>query len=224
MNNLKSLISSEIVFIETWATNQQNILMKQFYSFRGPTNDQMGFYDYSFNNNYLLFQNPTAGYNNSEYFPTNAPNYHEFNSLPSYNHFPSATSPIFNSSYRHASASNLTENSKFVTQSKAESEQVSNSDSISLEKLQSIIHNTSEHVHELNQMCQIKEPKDFDKNLSSELLELIHQLLIKLDSIRRLKSPRHVVVIMRKVGKAENKKETANSVLPVASRGAWAEV
>jgi hypothetical protein len=125
----------------------------------------MGFYDYSFNNNYILLQNPPATYNSFEYAPVgNAPNYPDYNSLPSYNHFPPSTSPIFGSNYRHTSASSLPENSKFV---KAETSQASNSDSISIDKLQSIIHNTSEHVHELNQMCQIKESKDFDKNLSS---------------------------------------------------------
>jgi hypothetical protein len=114
----------------------------------------MGFYDYSFNNNYILLQNPPATYT-------------DYNSLPSYNHFPPATSPIFGTNYRH-SASNLPESSKFA---KAEASQASNSDSISIEKLQSIIHNTSEHVNELNQMCQIKDSKDFDKSLSSEYCE-----------------------------------------------------
>lgn len=140
-------------------------------SFRAPANDQMGFYDYSFNNNYLLFQSPPTTYNNFEYSSTNPSTYHEYNSLPSYNHFSPATSPIFGSSYRHTSASNLApESSKFP---KTEVSQANNSNSIALEKMQSIIHNTSEHVHELNQMCQIKEPKEFDKVSASKLKFLI---------------------------------------------------
>lgn len=144
-------------------------IVTKHFSFRGPSNDQMsGFYDYSFNNNYFLFQNPPATYNNFEYPSSNSSTYPDFNSLPSYNNFTPATSPIFGSSYRHSNTSNLPETNKFLPQSKAESTQVSNSDSISLEKLQSIIHNTSEHVQELNQMCQIKEPKEFEKHLSSK--------------------------------------------------------
>lgn len=129
----------------------------------------MGFYDYSFNNNYLLFQNPPSSYNNFEYPASNPSTYHEYNALPSYNHFSPASSPIFGSSFRHSAASSLPEINKFAPLSKPESTQVSNSESISMEKLQSIIHNTSEHVQELNQMCQIKEPKEFEKNLSSKL-------------------------------------------------------
>ena len=143
---------------------------RKIFSFRASSSDQMGFYDYSFNNNYILLQNPPSipsSYNNFEYSPVgNSAAYPEYNSLPSYNHFPPASSPIFGSNYRHTSAPNLPETSKFA---KPETSQASNSDSISLEKLHSIIHNTSEHVHELNQMCQIKETKEFDKNLSSKL-------------------------------------------------------
>lgn len=129
----------------------------------------MNFYDYSFNNNYLLFQNPQPSYNNFDYSATNPPTYHEFNPLPSYNFTP-ASPPIFGStSYRNSGASSLPESSKFCATPKGESMQVSNSDTISLEKLQSIIHNTSEHVQELNQMCQIKESKDFEKSMTSEL-------------------------------------------------------
>lgn len=129
----------------------------------------MGFYDYSLNNNYLFFQNPPSNYNNFEYPSTNPSTYHEYNALPSYNHFTPTGSPIFGSSYRHSTNSNLPEINKFPLQAKSDSASVSNSESISMEKLQSIIHNTSEHVHELNQMCQIKEPKDFEKSLSSKL-------------------------------------------------------
>lgn len=122
----------------------------------------MGFYDYSLNNNYLLFQNPPGtAYNNFDYPPANSSTYHDYNSLPSYNHFTPATSPIFGSNYRHSNASSFHESNKLASHPKAE---VSNSDAISLEKLQSIIHNTSEHVQELNQMCQIKEPKEFEKS------------------------------------------------------------
>lgn len=130
----------------------------------------MGFYDtYSFNNNYLLFQNPPATYNNFDYSASSSSTYHDYNSLPSYNHFSPTTSSMFPTSYRHSNPASLPENnSKFTTPSKIEQTQVSNSDSISLEKLQSIIHNTSEHVQELNQMCQIKEAKDFEKSLSSK--------------------------------------------------------
>lgn len=144
----------------------------KIYSFRGSTNDQMGFYDYSFNNNYLLFQNNPANYNSFDY-PATPSTYHDYNSLPSYNNFSPNSSQILGSSYRHSSASSVVpETSKFA-QPKSESMQVTNSDSISLEKLQSIIHNTSEHVHELNQMCQIKDPKEFEKGLSSELSNLL---------------------------------------------------
>lgn len=126
----------------------------------------MGFYDYSFNNNYILLQNPPSTYNSFEYAPMgNSSSYPDYNSLSNYNPFPPPTSPIFGSTFRHTSVTSLPETSKFA---KAETSQASNSDSISLEKLQSIIHNTSEHVHELNQMCQIKDTKEFDKNLSSE--------------------------------------------------------
>lgn len=142
----------------------------KIFSFRAPSNDQMGFYDYSFNNNYILLQNPPTTYNSFEYSQAANPStYPDYNSLPSYNHFSPATSPIFGSNYRHSNAASLVETSKF---SKAETAQASNSDSISLEKLQSIMHNTSEHVHELNQMCQIKEPKEFDKSLSSKFFKL----------------------------------------------------
>lgn len=134
----------------------------------------MGFYDYSFNNNYILLQNPSSTYNSFEYPPAANPSaYPDYNSLPSYNHFSPTSSPIFGSNYRHSSASSLPETSKYT---KAETAQASNSDSISLEKLQSIIHNTSEHVHELNQMCQIKEPKEFEKSLASKLKILIKMI------------------------------------------------
>lgn len=137
-------------------------------SYRGSSNDQMGFYDYSFNNNYLLYQNPPANFDNFGYSPANPSTYHDYNSLPSYNHFTPTTSPIFSSSYRHSSATNLPESSKFPSISKTESSQVTNSDSISLEKLHSIITNTSDHVQELNQMCQTKDPKEYEKNLTSK--------------------------------------------------------
>lgn len=152
----------------------------------------MGFYDYSFNNNYLLFQNPPTNYNNFEYPGSSSSTYHEYNALPSYNHFSPASSPIFGSTYRHPTTSSLTsslpEVNKFVPQAKPESTQVSNSESVSMEKLQSIIHNTSEHVQELNQMCQIKEPKEFDKSLSSKFMRiygmysLIHHSISSEDS------------------------------------------
>lgn len=128
----------------------------------------MGFYDYSFNNNYLLYQNPPASFDNFAYSSANPSNYPDYNSLPSYNHFTPTSSPIFSSSYRHSSGSNLSENSKFTSISKTESSQVTNSDSISMEKLHSIITNTSDHVQELNQMCQTKDPKEFEKNLTSK--------------------------------------------------------
>lgn len=128
----------------------------------------MGFYDYSFNNNYLLYQNPPASFNNFEYSPTNPSNYPDYNSLPGYNHFTPTTSPIFSSTYRHTSATSLSENSKLSSIAKSESTQVSNSDSISMEKLQSLIHNTSDHVQELNQMCQTKDPKEFEKSSTSK--------------------------------------------------------
>lgn len=132
----------------------------------------MGFYDYSFNNNYLLYQNPPASFDNFGYSSATPSTYHDYNSLPSYNHFTPTTSPIFSSSYRHSSTSNLSDSSKFTSISKTESPQVSNSDSISLEKLHSIITNTSDHVQELNQMCQTKDPKEFEKSLTSEFESL----------------------------------------------------
>lgn len=136
-----------------------------------PSNDQMGFYDYSFNNNYLLFQNTPANYNNFENAASTPSTYHDYNSLPGYNHFTPATSPIFNSTFRQ---SNLQESGKFSLPVKAESSQVSNSDPIGIDKLQSLVHNTSEHVQELNQMCQIKEPKEYEKNLSSKLKKFLN--------------------------------------------------
>jgi len=133
----------------------------------------MSFYDYSFNNNYLLLQNPPSTYNNFDYATTNPSPYHDYNSLPNYNHF---TPTTFASNYRqHSTAITTaasTEASKFSSQLKAESAaQATSSESISLEKLQSIIHNTSEHVHELNQMCQIKETKESEKNATSKLIK-----------------------------------------------------
>lgn len=193
------------------------VLIQLIYSLRVPSNDQMGFYDYSFNNNYLLFQNNPANYNNSfDNTSATSSSYHDYNSLPSYNHFTPTTSPIFNSSYRQP---NLQENGKFPAQVKAESAQVTNSDPISIDKLQSIIHNTSEHVQELNQMCQIKEPKDYEKNLSSKLGELnMGCLHTKQNSNRRSKSHRHLVIVLREARQTQIEKETANPFLAVASR------
>lgn len=142
--------------------------MVKFCSFRGAPSDQMGFFDYPLNNNYFLtLQNPPPSYNNFDFASTNSSSYPDYNSLPSYNNFTPTGSPIFSSSYRHMNPSNLHE-SKFAPHPKAEPAQVTNSDSISLDKLQSIMHNTSEHVQELNQMCQIKDTKEFEKNLSSK--------------------------------------------------------
>lgn len=184
----------------------------------------MGFYDYSFNNNYLLFQNPPTTYNNFEYPAATPSTYHDYNPLPSalpnYNHFSPATSPAFGTSYRHSTPSSFPEISKFTTQSKTESTQVSNSDSISMEKLQSIINNTSEHVQELNQMCQVKEPKEFDKSSSSKFrINFLGNISIKLtiNLIRRFKSPRHVVFVLWENWKSENKEETANPFLSIPS-------
>lgn len=171
------------------------------FSFRGPS-DQMGFYDYSFNNNYLLFQNPPTTYNNFEYSQTSATAYPEYNSLPSYNQFTPATSPIFGSQYRHANASNVCENIKLTSKPKGDATQVSNSDSMSFDKLQSIIHNTSEHVHELNQMCQIKEPKEFDKNLSSKLNIWRSIWNYKQCSTNHTEDSNHVVTSSSSCGKA----------------------
>lgn len=44
----------------------------------------------------------------------------------------------------------------------------SNDTALAIGKMQAIVHNTSEHVQELNQMCQIKDPKEFDKSLNSK--------------------------------------------------------
>lgn len=137
----------------------------------------MGLYDYSFNNNYLLFQNTPSNFSNFDYGASNSSLYHDYNSvpIPSYNHFPSTTStPIFNSSnVRHSNVPPATIDNnlnKCQSQIKNDSSSSSNSESMSLGKIQTIVNNTSEHVQELNQMCQIKyeDPKEFDKSVSSE--------------------------------------------------------
>jgi hypothetical protein len=129
----------------------------------------MGLYDYSFNNNYLLFQNPPSNYSNFDYGSSNSSIYHDYNSLsiPNYNHFPPASTPIFGSSFRH---SNIPATSTPQSQSQMKSELALNAipETVPLNKMQTNVHNTSEHVHELNQMCLIKEPKEFEKNSSSE--------------------------------------------------------
>lgn len=182
-----------------------------------------GFYDYSFNNNYFLFQNPPSTYNNFDYPSSNSSNYPDYNSLPSYNNFTPAASPIFSSSYRHTNASNLHESNKFLPQPKPESTQVSNSDSISLDKLQSIMHNTSEHVQELNQMCQIKEPQEFERSsLSKSRLDVdcVIQLILLLSPLRRLKPHRDVLLIVRQTWETQKQAKASNPLLPVASRRA----
>lgn len=130
----------------------------------------MGLYDYSFNNNYLLFQNTPSTYSNFDYTTSNSTLYHDYNPMPSYNHFASTSSPIFNSSIRHSTATSV--NSVESDKSQIKSETVSNpiviSEVHSLGKIQGIIHNTSEHVQELNQMCLTKDPKEFDKAIISE--------------------------------------------------------
>lgn len=131
----------------------------------------MGLYDYSFNNNYLLFQNTPSTYSNFEYSAPNSTLYHDYNPvpIPSYN-FNSTSSQIFNSSIRHSTTSLAGECGK--SQVKSEPTAASSiviSEVNSLGKIQGIVHNTSEHVQELNQMCLTKDPKEFDKNVISEL-------------------------------------------------------
>lgn len=159
-------------------SRQLSLPIKLFNSFRAPSNDQIvgGFYDYSsFNNNYLMFQTPPNAYNNFDYPQSNPSPYHEYNSLPNYNQFASpATSPIYGSSYRPSIGSSASDVGKFQTQIKSENQQQTSSDSISIDKLQSIVHNTSEHVQELNQMCQIKETKEVEKCLASKLKLIVH--------------------------------------------------
>lgn len=144
----------------------------------------MNLYDYSFNNNYLLFQNTPSSFSNFDYGTSNSSLYHEYNTvpIPSYNHFTNTpSSQIFSSSIRHSNINTLNDgisntnhnisnhnNVKCQSSIKNDSSSTTNSDTLSLGKMQGLIHNTSEHVQELNQMCQIKEPKEFDKNLSSE--------------------------------------------------------
>lgn len=135
----------------------------------------MGIYDYSFNNNYLLFQNTPSTYSNFDYTTPNSTLYHDYNPMPipSYNHFATTSSPIFNSSMRHSSTTtSLTSVESGKSNVKVESvssNPIVISETSSIGKIQGIIHNTSEHVQELNQMCLTKDPKEFDKNIMSKL-------------------------------------------------------
>lgn len=134
----------------------------------------MGLYDYSFNNNYLLFQNNPSTYSNFDYTtPTNSSLYHDYNpmQISSYNHFASTSTPIFTPSIRHSSSASSSvslqsaiESGKCAGINKSDSTAIDANSSINLDK----IHNTSEHVQELNQMCLIKDPKEFEKNMMSE--------------------------------------------------------
>lgn len=132
----------------------------------------MNLYDYSFNNNYLLFQNTPSTYSNFDYTTTNSTLYHDYNpmQIPSYNHFASTSTPLFTPSLRHSSSAS---SSSVSLQSTIESGKCAGkSDSTAIDANSSInlgkIHNTSEHVQELNQMCLIKDPKEFEKNMMSE--------------------------------------------------------
>lgn len=146
-------------------------------SFRSSS-DQMGIYDYSFNNNYLLFQNTPTNFSNFDYGTSNSSLYHDYNAvpIPNYNHFPTTPSTqIFSSSnIRQSNVPMMADSNvnKCQTQVKNDSTSSSNSDSIPIGKIQSIVNNTSEHVLELNQMCQIKDPKEFDKSISSECVKI----------------------------------------------------
>ncbi|CAH1730170.1 unnamed protein product [Chironomus riparius] len=144
----------------------------QYKSFR-TSSDQVGLYDYSFNNNYLLFQNTPSNFSNFDYGTSNSSLYHDYNpvSIPNYNHFPTtSTTPIFPSTnIRHSNVPTTVDNvNKCQSQIKNDSSSSSNSESMSVGKVQTIVHNTSEHVQELNQMCQIKDPKEFDKNIGKD--------------------------------------------------------
>ncbi|CAO1428012.1 unnamed protein product [Diamesa tonsa] len=132
-------------------------------SFRSTSNEQLGFYDYSFNNNYLLLQNPSSNFNNYEYAPPTNPHY-EYNSITNYNHFTPASSPIYNTSLRQSN-SNLIDQHKYPMVPKTELAMPSNSmESMPIDRLQANISNTSEHVQELNNMCQVKAIKDSEKS------------------------------------------------------------
>lgn len=136
-------------------------------SFRSTSNEQLGFYDYSFNNNYLLLQNPSSNFNNYEYAPPTNPHY-EYNSITNYNHFTPASSPIYNTSLRQSN-SNLIDQHKYPMVPKTELAMPSNSmDSMPIDRLQGNISNTSEHVQELNNMCQVKAIKESEKSNCSE--------------------------------------------------------
>jgi hypothetical protein len=129
----------------------------------------MGIYDYSFNNNYILFQNPPpSNFSNFDYGASSSSLYHDYNpvTIPSYNHFTSTpSSNLFTTPLRHNNPPSPLDNHKI--QIKNESPSAINESSSSIGKIQSIVHNTSEHVQELNQMCQIKDPKEFEKSISS---------------------------------------------------------
>lgn len=86
--------------------------------------------------------------------------------IPSYNHFVTTASPIF----RHSTTSAGIESGKMQVKSESTaSNPIVISEVHSLGKIQGMSHNTSEHVQELNQMCLTKDPKEFDKNIMSEL-------------------------------------------------------
>lgn len=136
-------------------------------NYRGSSNDQLGYYDYSFNNNYLLFQNPPpSSYNSYDYSSsTSYPDYS--NTFPPSYSSNSQSSSILGSSYRHSSASNFTNDSKSVS-----IKNESPNDSVSLDKLQSIVH--VQNVEHNSENLTIKEEnrKEFDKTLGSMLSKI----------------------------------------------------
>lgn len=128
-------------------------------NYRTSSNDQFGYYDYSFNNNYLLFQNPPpTSYNSYDYGSSST--YPEYNSLPPSYSTASHQSTVLGSSYRHSSASNYSDSKSMI---KNETQ----NDSISLEKLQSIVHVQSINQQSENTLSK-DERRDFEKNLSSQ--------------------------------------------------------
>lgn len=92
-------------------------------------------------------------------------------SIPSYNQL---STPIFTPSLRHSSPASSSSVSIPSTIDSVKCAGIksgggndlvdTNSSQINLGK----IHNTSEHVQELNQMCLIKDPKEYEKSMMSE--------------------------------------------------------
>lgn len=195
------------------------ILCNFISNYRGSSNDQLGYYDYSFNNNYLLFQNPPpSGYNSYDY--TSSTSYPDYNSFPPSYSSNSQSSSVLGSSYRHSSASN------FANSNDSKSLAVKNeSQNDDLEKLQSIVHvqHVDQHNSENSAIINKEDNsrKEFDKTLGSEWLFLLMSQCFKyfnfISIILRRCQSRHIVLIMRQIRKNQVEEETKNPFLAITS-------